>query len=350
MNALGFIMSVHHSTYDAFSMSAFLQDLDAILSDDRGRLADRTPFTLYADTYNTYKGSVLALEDARHCATRLKGIKNCQKALWPPRKGAEWLIGNDTGWTHRNGLPGNRKERISYDREEGRLEGIAIHRKVRCPHLIELKKTHDIDASTITKAAVTLLNTKLTGQSHAIFCNLDSARSWPFLERWIADQLPNPLDVAGPTMGCTINMLPVDSNESVLAMIARIQDDQKEKGKHVNAPFSAIMDLLGDEEGEMIYDIARRQVFNWDSTARVRASNAYKSLRLLGRQGWLDLGVFWNFGLADEETLAGFVMYDDAHRRYVEAAEGLDEVLKLASWMTEPDNWGKRVGDSGKVP
>ncbi|KAL8795608.1 MAG: hypothetical protein Q9182_007510 [Xanthomendoza sp. 2 TL-2023] len=43
-SALGFIMTVHHSTFDAISMSAFIQGFDAILAGDGTQLREHTPF------------------------------------------------------------------------------------------------------------------------------------------------------------------------------------------------------------------------------------------------------------------------------------------------------------------
>ena len=347
-STLGFVMSVHHSTYDAFSMSAFLQDFDAILNSDTNKLNRRIPFKLYADTYHMHKHGPAALDAVRYSVNRLKGIKKYHKSLWPTQKGPEWLTGDDSGWTYRNGQPGKPEDRKAFDREDNRPEGVAIYRKDKLACLGTLRETHSVEASTLIKAAVTIFNTEMTGQTQAIFCNLDNARKWPFLENWIADQLPNPLDIAGPTMEHTINILPIDAEETTVAFLSRIQDDQKEQSAHTTAPFSAIMNNLDKEDSLMIHDIGRRQVMNWDPTLRMRMSNAYRSLHLLGRQGWLDLGVFWNFGLLDEETLVSFIIYDDAHLRHVEASAALLRVVEIAQWMTAPENWQKRVGECGK--
>ena len=345
---LGFVMSVHHSTYDAFSMSAFLQDFGKVLNNETNKLSRRVPFKLYADTYHMHKHGPAALNAVRYSVNRSKGIKKYQKALWPTQKGPEWLIGDDSGWKHRNGQPGKPEDRRAFDREDNRPEGVAIYRKDRLACLSTLRETHSIEASTVVKAAVTIFNTEMTGQRQAIFCNLDSARKWPFLEDWIADQLPNPLDIAGPTMEHTINVLPVDPQETTVAFLSRIHEDQKEQSTHATAPFSAIINHLDKEDGLMIHDIGRRQVMNWDPTLRMRMSNAYGSLHLLGRQGWLDLGVFWNFGLLDEETLVSFILYDDAHLRHVEASAALLRVVEIAQWMAAPESWQKRVGECGR--
>ena len=345
---LGFVMSVHHSTYDAFSMSAFLQDFDALLNNETNKLESRIPFKLYTDTYHMHKHGPAGLEAVRYSVNRLKGIKKYTKALWPTQKGPEWFTGDDSGWTYRNGQPGKPEDRRAFDREDSRPEGVAIYRKDKWAHLDTLRETHSIEASNVIKAAVTIFNTEVTGQAQAIFCNLDHARKWPFLESWIADQLPNPLDIAGPTMEHTINILPVDPEETTVAFLIRIQDDQKEQSTYTTAPFSAIMKHLDEEEGLLVHDIGRRQVMNWDPTLRMRMTNAYRSLHLLGRQGWLDLGVFWNFGLLDEETLVSFIIYDDAHLRHEEASAALLRVVEIAQWMTVPENWQRRVGECGK--
>ncbi|KAL9041246.1 MAG: hypothetical protein Q9214_004174, partial [Letrouitia sp. 1 TL-2023] len=256
---LGMLMSVHHSTYDAFSFSTFMQDLDAILGNDKDRLRNLIPFKLYADMYQLHKQGPAAKNAIRYSTRRLEGISSYSKAFWPPKKSAEWFIGCDHGWASRNGEPRRPESRVSLDPEEDRL-----WRKGSFPHLMELKRQHAIEASTAVKAAVALFNAEATGQPHAIFSNLDSARKWPFLETWVADQLPNPLNIAGPTMGSTLNVIPVDAEKENLAFLAYLQEDQIELSKHANAPFWAVMERLGEEEGKVAYDLKRRQVLNWD--------------------------------------------------------------------------------------
>ncbi|KAL8795607.1 MAG: hypothetical protein Q9182_007509 [Xanthomendoza sp. 2 TL-2023] len=165
------------------------------------------------------------MESVRCCANRLKGVKVYTKALWPVQMGSEWLIGNDHGWTYRSGILGNPEERQAFDREDNRSEGVVIHRKHTCAYFAALKQKHNLDASSIFKAAVTLFNTKTTGRQHAVFSNADRARRWPFLEKWITHQLSNPLSIAGPTLGGIINILQARDDETTLAFLICIQDD-----------------------------------------------------------------------------------------------------------------------------
>ena len=344
---MGLVTSIHHSTYDAFSLSSFFKDFDAILADRTSSLSGNIPFKLYADMYHLHKDGPAALEAVRYCASRLNSISNYTKAFWPTQKVPEWLIGNDHGWQHRNGEPGKPEVRRLGDRGENGLDCLAVNRET-FPYLKQLKQTHSIEASTVVKAAVALCNSEMTSQDHAVFCNLDSARKWPFMEEWIANRLPNPLNIAGPTMGCTINLIPVDPQCESLAFMTRIQEDQIEHSRYINAPFSAIMEQLGEREGALVHDLARRQVFNWDSSVRHRLAGGYESLKQLERKGWLDLGVFWNFGLSDEETLVGFVVWDEKQLEHEEAAGAFARVFEIVRWISKPENWTKRIGDCGK--
>lgn len=341
---LGMLMSVHHSTYDAFSFSTFMQDLDTLLGNDKDPLRNLIPFKLYADMYQLHKQDPAAMNAIRHSTRRLEGVSSYSKAFWPPQRSAEWLVGCDHGWSWRNGEPGRPENRISLDPEEDHL-----WRKGSFPHLVELKRRHAIEASTVVKAAIALFNAEATGQPHAIFGNLDSARKWPFLETWVADRLPNPLNIAGPTMESTLNVIPVDAEKENLAFLAYMQDDQIEQSKHVNAPFWAVMERLGEEEGKVAYDLKRRQVLNWDPSVRHRLTVGYQNMEVLRRKAWLDLGVFWNFGLADEETLFAFMLYDDKQLRRSEAEAALARVFEILQWMTEPENWAKRIGERSKT-
>ncbi|KAL8821854.1 MAG: hypothetical protein Q9223_000152 [Gallowayella weberi] len=132
-------MTVHHSTFDAIFMSAFIQDFDAILAGDSKQLMEHGPFQLYAGTYHLHKHGTAALENVRYRANRLKVVKAYTEALWPVQKGPEWLIGNDHRWTYRSGLPGG---------SHLRQHTYAL--------LAALKQKHNLDASSIFKAAVTL--------------------------------------------------------------------------------------------------------------------------------------------------------------------------------------------------
>ena len=370
---IGLILSINHPAYDAFSLGMFFEDLDLLLQDDTPVLEDRVPFKLFADTYYLHQGGAAARASIDLQVKRLKGISKLSQALWPVAQGPEWLHGNDTGWTRQDGRPGHPGSRLSFDKEENRPEGRSIWRKDTIPSLAKLKGDRSIEASTLVKAAIALYNTEVTGHPHAIFCNLEAGRAWPFLESWIADSLPNPMKIAGPTLVCSINAIAVeDAAECVGALLSRMQRDQARLSEHAHAPFSVVKRELGELDGAVMDDVGRRQVYNWDPSRSARRHRHHdttttttttsartstfnnkgpisSSLELLGRQGWPDYGFFWNFGLEDEETLVGFVMYDDAHLRHAEAKAALDRVVAIVAWMAEPGNWTAGIGRLGEL-
>ena len=340
---VGLILSIHHTAYDAFSLGMFFEDLDLLLKYDAPDLEDRIHFKLFADTYYLHQTGAAALASIDFQVKRLKGMSKLSDALWPVAQGPEWLQGNDSGWTTHGGRLGRPGERLSFDKEENRPEeGRAIWRKDAIPSLARLKMDKSIGASTLVKAAIACYNTEMTSQQHAVFCNLEAGRAWPFLEAWIANGLPNPMKIMGPTLACTINLIAVDQSESVGALLRRMQEEQLQLSEHAHAPFSVVKQQLGERDGRVMDDVGRRQVFNWDPSRRKRKGHA--SLESMGRQGWPDYGFFWNFGLQDEHTLVGFVMYDDAHLRYAEAKAALDRVVAMVKWMAEPQNWGATIG------
>ncbi|KAL8795606.1 MAG: hypothetical protein Q9182_007508 [Xanthomendoza sp. 2 TL-2023] len=103
------------------------------------------------------------------------------------------------------------------------------------------------------------------------------------------------------------------------------------------------MDQLDPEEAKIICDIHSRQAFNWNPSLRPRMANSYESLHLLRRQSWLDRGLLADFGLPDDETAFGSILYDDSHLRFEEAAGAIDGVFRIFHWMTAPENWKRSV-------
>ena len=343
----GLLLTIHHSTFDAFSLAMFSEDFRLALNQGTPTLQSRVPFKFFADAYYLHQNGTAAARDVRYQVDRLKGIWKMSKALWPVANGPEWFTGSDSGWTDASGRPGRPGERLAFDKEEQRPEGLAIIRKEIFPSLQKFKLDRAVDVSVLAKAAVALFNTEMTGQDHALFCNLDAGRTWPFLEPWIADRLPNPMSIAGPTLTSTINSFALDPLETVGAFLRRVQVDQVEQSARAHAPFLAVKQQLGERDGRIVDDICRRQVFNWDPSMRTRSATS-DSQELLDQRGWVDYGFFWNFGLKENDELVGFVLYDDAHLRNHEAKAALDRVFAIIRWMAVPENWSKTIGEVGK--
>lgn len=273
----------------------------------------------------------------------MKGLSKHSQSLWPIAKSPRWLGGgDDRGWTISDGRFGRPEERLSFDKEEGRPRGIAIRREEKIPSLVNFKAKRSIEVSTIVNAAMALFNVEVMGQQHAIFANLDAARAWPFLETWITQRLPNPMNIAGPTIACTINCIPVDGSMEVGKLLQQMQEDQVKLSEHAHAPWSIMKQQMSVRDGRTMDDVARRQVFNWQALHRP-TKKRFSFLEHLGGKGWRDYGVFWQFGLTDEQTLSGMLGYDDAHLRHGEAQAALDRTFEIIQWLLEPMNWSRPV-------
>lgn len=62
----------------------------------------------------------------------------------------------------------------------------------------------------ITKLAINLFNMWITGQPCAILTMLVAGRMWPFLPQELAEHLPSPYVLAGPTLTPVVDVIRID--------------------------------------------------------------------------------------------------------------------------------------------
>lgn len=226
------------------------------------------------------------------------------------KKPPEWFKGDSTGWIDEStGNPGperkplfllasseeeNQKQKQEEDKkEEKQEEGVTrLSQTISLPDMPHLKHTHDIDASTVMKAALALLNTKLTGHKVALFAEYFAARnSWPHLPEWISSVLPQPMEVDGLMVQRVVVVIEVPltggageeggeegEGSSILEFLLKLQKEQDLMKKYVvHAPFRDVIDGLDDTkntntnntndvrnaDAKTTLSISRRQIFNW---------------------------------------------------------------------------------------
>ena len=56
------------------------------------------------------------------------------------------------------------------------------------------------------------------------------------MEPWIASQLPNPMSVAGPTLGWTFDFISIKPTDTAAELLQRIAANQKLDTEHCHAP------------------------------------------------------------------------------------------------------------------
>ncbi|KAL8769576.1 MAG: hypothetical protein Q9209_004508 [Squamulea sp. 1 TL-2023] len=346
-NAAGLIISCHHSTFDALSMSTFFEDLDTALYTRRPP-KPHAEFKRFAESKYRYLESPNADTAVAFHVKKLKGYTSHRNALWPPQRAPQFFRGSDSQWTHIEGTPGKQNERQILDDEPQGVVG--INGSVTLPCLGTLKSTHGITAIIIFKAALALLNVHRTGASQAFFGQAEAARVWPAPEGEPDPGLPNTMDIPGPTWEIVVNRIHVIRERLLLEWLGELQEKQALLTKYAQAPFQRIEEALkatSDPDTVLEHElhdlVFRRQCFNWLPPAYPQ----YKCLEEVQSLSRADIGLQWNFMHADAEkgVVKVNTAYDDCQMMVGEVQIAVDEVLQVARWIAEADWDNAKVGD-----
>lgn len=336
-NCAGLVYMIQHSVFDGISLEFFLQDLDALLADTAtSSLPQRVPFRAWIESEFHFRTSLAAQTSVQWHVNRLRNIHTHHAALFPRQKAPEWFKGDSTGWIDEStGKPGPERKLASSEEEnqnQKEANGVTgLSQKISLQDIQHLKHTHGIDASTVMKAALALLNTKLTGHKVALFAEYFAARnSWPHLPEWMSRVLPQPMEVDGPTVQKVVVAIDVPltggageegegeggeegNGSSVLGFLLKLQKEQDLMKGYVHAPFRDVIDGLDDNtntntttntitntndekataDAKTTLSISRRQIFNWLPPPSSSHQNHHLSkIQQISRT---DCGLLWNF-------------------------------------------------------
>ncbi|PVH96829.1 acetyl-CoA synthetase-like protein [Periconia macrospinosa] len=289
----GLCLSVCHAAFDAISMAAFLNDFQLSLRQESLPSQTPVPYMAFAEAYRIHKNSALGKSTAMYHINKFISSNVPLSFLWPPLKGPGCFIGSDVGWKLSDGSLGQTSDRLSLDATAGIPRGRAIHSKAKILGLQKLKSDHSIEPSIVFKTAVALFNTEQTGGDCALFKTTSAGRTWPFLEQWIAQNLPHPLGIAGPCLSWSIDCITTRDDQRL---------DQFLKGQR-------------------------------------------PALKSVGRLGFIDVGFLWNFGIVSGEEVAGFVLYDDVHLDNTQAKNALSRVFDIAQQLVKTSSWERTLGE-----
>lgn len=409
-NCAGLVYMIQHSVFDGISLEFFLQDLDALLvannntattsSSSSSLLPQRIPFRAWIESEFHFRTSLAAQTSVQWHVNRLRGIHSHHAALFPRQKAPEWFKGDSTGWIDEStGKPGPERKLASSEEKENQekqQEGVTgLSQTISLPDMQHLKHTHGIDASTVMKAALALLNTKLTGHKVALFAEYFAARnSWPHLPEWMSRVLPEPMEVDGPTVQKVVVAIDVpltggageegegegEDGNSVLEFLIKLQKEQDLMKGYVHAPFRDVIDGLYDTnnattntttnnsnnttnernaDAKTTLSISRRQIFNWLPPSSSPSSHHHLSkIQQISRT---DCGLLWNFlqlpptspntknhttNSSDDENENGVKIlimpsWDDAQLTCREVSSWMEELGNLAERISKRENWGR---------
>ncbi|KAF1819461.1 acetyl-CoA synthetase-like protein [Dissoconium aciculare CBS 342.82] len=335
-NRCGLVYQLQHSCFDGLSIPNMIEDLRTALKQDaKKEYPLRTPYKPFADALFLQRGSASASADCDYHVRRLKGLSKLESSFWPRQRAPEWFKGCSAD-TDIKRAPIDGEKAIGVD---------GITKRVDLPGLPALRQSHGATAPVVLKTALALLNVTYTGQSQAIFTNYQAARDWPFLSPWIAEHLPNAMDVNGPTLEAVLNKIPLRRDETILETIHRINDEQQLLTRHAHAPLFEIQKRLR-EDGKDLIDIIRRQIYNW--LPRMQGGSASEtadsSLQRIHIQSRSDVGLLWNCGLVDEHTIQVNASYDDAQLSVSEVEEALDLLFIILRKITDPEHLDDSIG------
>ncbi|KAI9719235.1 MAG: putative NRPS-like protein biosynthetic cluster [Candelaria pacifica] len=341
-NTAGIIYVANHSCFDALSINLWLEDLDAALGSNSSPLSHHVDFRLFAkDLYQSRNTSEMHKASAFHY-NRLRGISNFKEALWPPQRAPQWFKGSPIGWN-------SQCERVALDGADAiGVSGISV--SISLPSLPTIKSKHGIPAQIVVKAALALLNVRLTQQKQAIFSQYEAARYWPSRSNDAENtQANDPMDIAGPTFQLVLNLIPISGSEKLSQFLHRLHKEQELLTHNAIAPLRQIQALLassGEEsslsnenENSLFDTIMRRQVFNWIPNTHP----LYQHISKIQVESRSDLGVTWVCNLVDKQTLFLNAQYDDAQLYAVEVRKAVDELIDIIDWITEKADWDQEV-------
>jgi len=340
-NCAGLVYMGQHSVFDGVSLPLFIEDLNTLLVSPAAALKPHVPYKAWADSYYNGQDSVMAHTHVAWQAQRLRGISSNPATLFPIQRAPEWFKGSSIGWIDsKTGKPG--QPRKSLDANPTGAKGLFIQGKL--PDIQALKVQHGIEGSQIVKAALAVVTTKHTKQEYALFGETQAGRTWPFLLPWQVERMPLAMDVDGPAVQGTVNRIPVNSEETVLSMLSRLQAEQLNLNKHAYAPRHHLIAALEREkegEGAFLKDAFKRQIFNW---LPIPQSWEFKGLRKVQIESRTDCGLLWNFVMVDRTTTMVNPTWDDAQLRKSEVEEMAREILRVAEEFATIGNWGMKVG------
>ena len=361
-HAAGLVLQMNHSTFDATSIALFYKDLDAALNfDGKDRnVSARIPYKVWADSYFNHRSSAQAAVTLNYHIDRLKSLPEHTASLFPkyPSPNLE----------QKHDVMVNSVQKVAATESPANLMKVVpsqiteVH--LACPRLSTFCREHNMPAAIVVKTSLAILNARQTGHPHAIFMNTQAGRSWPFLEDWIADRLPNPVDIAGPSYEYVINLVEIKQEEVVLDLLARMQTEQGLLTKHCHAPleelgkhFNLVGQNLSEESkahlrpSETLFGAAMlRQVFNWLTATGtiIQGQGPYKNIHRLQLEESSSVDLMWNCRLINidgETMLSVFMLWNPELLHQAQIGNLLEELGMIVNWIIEEGHSSKTVGE-----
>ena len=337
----GLLIVANHAVYDEISIHLWAEDLQQIMIGNT--VAARTPFRLFVDAYYVYQDSIPAKQAREYHKRQFEPNGTDRNALWPAGDGlvAKFLVALSTA-PQKQVAPNNDPslgDCLLSENGAGVLE-----KTLHCPNLLKPRCSHDLSPMIVTKMAVSLFNSWMTGQPHAILFMLMAGRVWPFMSSSIAEHLPSSYDIAGPTLTAGVDVIRIHRGEEVRQLYTRMEGQQKQSSRYQHVPQSMLPQLNRDSHGMRME--AMRQVFNWISSRNGKEAKGSSGLDVVGVPGQDNnppAGVAWMCRLVNSETLNIRLRWNSRILSEEEGARVVERVVRIVEWICEPENWQEPI-------
>ncbi len=336
-STVGVVVVANHAIFDVVSINRWAKDVEGLILGSP--IGERIPHKAFAEAYYLYRTSLAAKLTADYHVNRLRGTGAMHHALWPPPQ-----------------LVQSVPDRAAQPKNEGKAEaaeggGRNNPQIIRYRRLPNIKRTGR-KPSTILYAAIACFNASITGSKHAIFVIALAGREWPFIHDTLAQLLPDPMTIAGPTITASIATVNIDDAEHISQFLARLEGDLKLLRRHQHIPqdFAA---QLGEEDRAVLRD-ARRQIFNYSP----KGLGFWPKDSASGEEAWSlvshteykvdkpDGSFVWDIGLGEAPWLRIRALFNPDMFSEREVELFVESVFDAAEFLSDTGNWedGGRLG------
>ena len=333
-STVGVVVLANHAIFDVVSFNRWAKDVERLML---GRhIVERIPHKAFAEAYYLYRTSLAARVTVDYHVNRLKGTGAMHHALWPPPR-----------------LVQSVPDRAAQPNNEGKAEAVEgggrnnpeIIRYRRLPNIMRTSRK----SSTILYAAIACFSASITGSEHAIFVIALAGREWPFVHDTLAQLLPDPTIIAGPTLTGSIALVNVNDAEPISQFLARLEGDLNLLQRHQHVP-QGYAARLGEEDRAVLRD-ARRQIFNYspkglgfwprdsasgDEAWRLVSNTEYKEDKSGGR-------FVWDIGLEEAPWLRIRALFNPDMFSEKEVELFVESVFDAVEFLSDTRNWEREV-------
>lgn len=286
-------------------------------------------------------GSARAAASIRFWQQQYTGISKFADCTWPPQRAPGFFIGPDDGSSEHEAR-GNLH--LDNDRCLSGLDGIRT--SVTLPGLTQLRHAHALHPVILIKSAYALFLASQIGKSAVAFGTVQGGRQWPFQPPSVEQTLPSPMSIAGPTFSFIVDIVKIDSSQTVLAFMKGLAAQQDLDVKHMHAPLPAVHGGLDAEDSRVLREVHRPSKFNWRPNLPSLEAEKKERLRVAVSDLFLNTATLFNFRQRDvePETVYAQAQYDDCHVSKQEMERAVAEIFEIAEWLVKEENWERSLG------